>query len=235
MDKRRHVGMVEMLWRYFLALKQQWVALMSGGVSVAIGLWEKLFNTSSTLENLLWIGFIIILWATFQTWKSKCLELEDTTEKLMILEKETGQLKSDRSLLLRNQYWSEFERMEETRSKAARYFLKQYPDKWPAEELLDFFDSRVGQSVREGALKVEHAYDDFYYWIEHYWPASQQLFKSRNDDDVTTWEHFAWLWDELSQFHQRKTLCSNANLIRDAEAIDKFLKEEAGDSTNSVI
>ncbi len=84
-------------------------------------------------------------------------------------------------------------------------------------------------------MSLVHAYDDFYYWVQNYWFASQNLFRAFNAEDRTVWEHFEWLWQEFGKLQKEKTLCTDADLVPKRETVEKFLREEGAEPSSSPI
>lgn len=234
MDKGKS-GSIRLLLEYACALLPHWVAVMSGIASIALSVWEKYYNQTSTLGVFLWLGLLLIFYATFLAWRDKSRQLSETEGRLVRVQAEFEKFRADKSQKLRDQYWKEFEQMKVTRKKAASYFMGYSNDSGPAEDLLDFFDARPGQSVRDESMSLEQAYDDFYYFVQNYWFASPKLFEKFTADDRTVWENLAWLWDEFGKLQKKKTLCTDADLVPKPESVDKFLREEGAERSNSVI
>ncbi|HEY9167802.1 MAG TPA: hypothetical protein VIS48_16735 [Candidatus Kryptonia bacterium] len=95
-----------------------------------------------------------------------------------------------------------------------------------ADDVFDFFET-VGMLVRKKALDEEMVWNTFFYWLHHYWVASENYVASQRADDPTTWEEFAFLNHCITQVEKRKTHCSDDDLKLSKEDIASFLEEES--------
>ena len=198
---------------------------MSGVVSIVLGVVEKAFpNSSVSLQPYLWIGVFFLFIATFLAWRDERRVVSGVQNELSNLKLDFQELKSSKCKELSVKYWDDFEEMRQTRKKAANYFIDRFGDSGDAEDLLDFFDSRVGLTFKNGRLDCELIYSDFYHWVHHYWYASQFLFRDFNEKDHTVWENFKYLFEELEKIQIQKT-----GEYKEPTPVElrKFLEEEA--------
>ena len=113
------------------------------------------------------------------------------------------------------------------RKKAARHLLDG--ETLEAEPILDFFET-MALLLRKGALNKEMVWHTFFYWIDHYFQASENAIAARQQIDPLVWKDFTLFVAKL-----RKYQASRAGAIPyhppSPEEVRRFLEEELTETT----
>ncbi len=98
-----------------------------------------------------------------------------------------------------------------------------------AEPILDFFET-MALLLRKGALNKEMVWHTFFYWIDHYFQASENAIAARQQIDPLDWKDFTLFVAKL-----RKYQASRAGAIPyhppSPEEVRRFLEEELTETT----
>jgi hypothetical protein len=113
------------------------------------------------------------------------------------------------------------------RVKAARDLLAS--QSLEAEPILDFFET-MALLQRRKALDKEMVWHTFFYWIDHYYEATKNLIKARQNVDPLVWNDFVAFVESLRKYQADR---SGALPYRPPtpEQVTAFLEEELTEAT----
>jgi|GEM_PF-1036494 hypothetical protein len=98
------------------------------------------------------------------------------------------------------QYERVFKDLKPERKLAATYLLKKGGKDTDVDDVLDFFDSPIGNLTNRGYLDEKLVYDFFFEWIRGYWSACKEYIESQSDR--TKWNNFAALYKTVIEIHK---------------------------------
>ncbi len=120
-------------------------------------------------------------------------------------------------------YDRDFKNLKSERTKAATYLLKKGGKESDVDDVLDFFDSPLGNLTDSGYLDENLVYDFFFNWIHGYWSACKGHVEAKRGDDNTIWENVVTLHGTVCEIHRRKQRkWAKANLK--GEELTEFLE-----------
>jgi hypothetical protein len=108
------------------------------------------------------------------------------------------------------------------RVKASRDLLVGKP--LEAEPLLDFFET-MALLLRRGALDQEIVWHTFFYWIDHYFAAAQELIEQRQTVEPLVWKDLVSLVAKLRKLQASKSPFGSYQ-PPSPDQIEAFLAEE---------
>lgn len=100
------------------------------------------------------------------------------------------------------QYDRDFKALKSERKTAVTFLLGKGGKKTDVDDVLDFFDSPLGNLTGRGYLDEKLVYDFFFEWIRGYWSACKEYIESQSDR--TKWNSFASLYEAVVEIHKRE-------------------------------
>ena len=91
------------------------------------------------------------------------------------------------------------------------------------DDVLDFFDSPLGNLTDKGYLDERLVYDFFFEWIRGYWSACQEYIESQSDK--TKWNNFAALYKTVVEIHMHEP-GSDKKAVLTGDDLREFLEWE---------
>jgi hypothetical protein len=119
--------------------------------------------------------------------------------------------------------------MIETRRRAATAILSGSFDN-NVNDLLDFIET-IGYLLQCGALDKKMVWEEFYYWIFHYWYATRSYIEIERKKTPTQWENIPYLIQSISNIEKEK----RGKYSLSEEFIRRFLEEEGGSTPRITI
>jgi hypothetical protein len=121
------------------------------------------------------------------------------------------------------QYERDFKSLKAERKKAATYLLKKGGKETDVDDVLDFFDSPLGNLTERGYLDEKLVYDFFFEWIRGYWSACKEYIEGQKDR--TEWNTFATLYEAVVEIHKREPGSDKKELLT-GDDLREFLEWE---------
>ncbi|MGA3181247.1 MAG: hypothetical protein ABSF38_12965 [Verrucomicrobiota bacterium] len=121
------------------------------------------------------------------------------------------------------QYDRDFKALKDERKKAATFLLKRGGKETDQDDVLDFFDSPLGNLTDRGYLDEKLVYDFFFEWIRGYWSACKGYVEAQGDR--TKWSGFAVLYETVIGIHKRQPGSDKKELLTGDE-LREFLEWE---------
>ena len=125
-------------------------------------------------------------------------------------------------LLLKKEAEFDSERMQKTRSKAAKALLEGENSSIEIDRVLDFMESVAGL-VMQDDLAGDHAWSTFYHWFSHYYYATYEYVKSARSEDISIWCDLIDLHERMEGIQRNQGSPLPNNLPK---KLKKFLQEE---------
>ena len=113
------------------------------------------------------------------------------------------------------------------RVKAARDLLAG--QSLEAEPILDFFET-MALLQRRRALDKEMVWHTFFYWIDHYYEATKDTIKARQQLDPLVWKDFVSFVATLREFQSARQGATPYRPLS-PEQVTSFLEEELTEAT----
>lgn len=121
------------------------------------------------------------------------------------------------------QYDRDFKALKAERKKAATFLLKKGGRETDVDDVLDFFDSPLGNLTDRGFLDEKLVYDFFFEWIRGYWSACKGYIEGQSDK--TKWNSFAALYEAVVEIHKRESGSDKKELLT-GDDLQEFLEWE---------
>jgi len=121
------------------------------------------------------------------------------------------------------EYARDFNAIKTQRRKAAIYLLRKGGKKTDVDDVLDFFDSPLGNLTDRGYLDEKLVYDFFFEWIRGYWSACKEYIEAQ--PDKTKWNSFAALYDTVVEIHKSEP-GSDKKVLLTGDDLHEFLEWE---------
>jgi hypothetical protein len=121
------------------------------------------------------------------------------------------------------QYDRDFKALKPERKIAVHFLLGRGGKKTDVDDVLDFFDSPLGNLTDRGYLDEKLVYDFFFEWIRGYWSACKEYIECQ--PDRTKWNSFSVLYEAAIEIHKREPGSDKKTLLT-GDDLREFLEWE---------